>query len=49
MLAQELQKPVIEKFKRRKVYAKFKDKNFAADLAEIGSISSKNRGVRYLL
>ena len=31
-LAQELHKPVIEKFKRRRVYASFKDNIWAADL-----------------
>ena len=33
-LAEELHKPVITKFKRRKVYARFKDNIWAADLAE---------------
>ena len=44
-LAQELHKPAIKKFKRRKVYAKFKDKIWAADLAEMESLSSKNKNV----
>ena len=48
-LPQELHKPVIKKFKRRKGYARFKDNNCAADLAEIGSLSSKIHGVKYLL
>ena len=30
-LAEELYKPVIKKFKRRKVYARFKDNFLAAD------------------
>ena len=47
-LVQELHKPVI-KLKRRKVYARFKDNIWAADLAEIGFLSSKNRGTKYLL
>ena len=34
--AEELQKPVIKKFKGRKVYARFKDNILAANLAEIG-------------
>ena len=42
VLAQELHKPVIKKFKRRKVYARFKDNIWEADLAETGSSSSKN-------
>ena len=48
-LAEELHKPVINKFKRRKVCARFKDNIWAADLAEMGSLSSKNKNVRYLL
>ena len=40
-LTQELHKPVIEKFKR-KVYARFEDNIFAADLTEMGSLSSFN-------
>ena len=42
--AQELHKPVINK-----IYAKFKDNIWAADLAELGSMSSKNTNVKYLL
>ena len=41
MLAQELCKPVIKKFKRIKVYARLKDSIWAADLAEIRSLFSK--------
>ena len=48
-LAEELHKPIIKKFKRRKVFARFKDNIWAADLAEMGSLSSKNRNVKYLL
>ena len=36
-LAEELHKTVIKKFKRIKVYERFKDNIFAADLAEMGS------------
>ena len=46
-LAEKLHEPVIKKFKRRKVYTRFKDNNWAADLAEMGS--SKNWNVKYLL
>ena len=35
-LAPEFHKPVIKKFKRREVYARFKDNIWAADLAELG-------------
>ena len=34
MLAQKLQKPMIKKLERIKVYAKFEDNILAADLAE---------------
>ena len=34
-LVEELHNPVIKTFKRRKVYARFKDNNWAADLAEM--------------
>ena len=42
-LAGQLHNPVIKKFKRRKVYARFKDNISAADLTEIESLSSKNK------
>ena len=45
-LAEELHKPVIKKFERRKVYASFKDNIWAADLAEMDSLSSKNKNVK---
>ena len=48
-LAEELHKPVIKKLKRRKVYTRFKDNIWAADLAEMGSLPSKNKNVKYLL
>ena len=34
-LVEKLHKPVTKKFHRRKVYARFKDNIWAADLAEI--------------
>ena len=48
-LVEELHKLVIKKFKRRRVYARFKDNICAADLTDMGSLSSKNRNVQYLL
>ena len=48
-LAGELHKPVIIKFKRRKVYVKFKDNIWAVDFAEIRSLSSENTNVKCLL
>ena len=44
-LTQELHKPVIKKFKRMKVCARFKENIWAGGLAEMGSLSSKNQGV----
>ena len=48
-LPEELDKPVTKKFKRRKLYARFKVNIWAADLAEMESLSSKNKNVKYLL
>ena len=44
-----MHKLVIKKFKGRKVYARFKDNIWAADLAEMESLSSKNKNAKYLL
>ena len=38
-LVEELHKPVIKKFRRRKVYARFKENIWVADLAEMKSPS----------
>ena len=47
-LVEELHKPVIKKFKERKVYARFKDNIWAADLAEMESLSSKKLDIYYV-
>ena len=49
MLAQEQHKPVIKKIKRRKVYSRFKDNIWVADLAETRSLSFFYFRVNYLL
>ena len=49
VLAQDLQKPMIKRFRRKKVYARFKDDIWAVDLAEMRSLSSFNCSVKYLL
>ena len=49
ILADELHKPVIRKFKKRKVYSQFKDNIWGVDLADIQSLSRKNKGFKYLL
>ena len=48
-LADELYKPIIRKFKKRKVYSAFKDNIWAADLADMQLISKFNNGFRFLL
>ena len=45
VLAQELHKPLIKNFKKRKVYRSLKDNIWEAYLAKIGLLSSKNRSV----
>ena len=47
--AEELHKSVIKRFKRRKVYVRFKDNIWSVDLAEMRSLSSMNKNVKYLL
>ena len=49
ILAEELHKPIIKNFKRRKVYSSFKDNIWGADLADMSLISKFNKGIRYLL
>ena len=48
-LANELHKPVIKKFKKRKVYSSFKDNIWGVDLADMESLSKVNKGFKYLL
>ena len=48
-LADELHKPVIRKFNKRKVYSQFKDYIWGVDLADMQSLSKKNKGIKYLL
>ena len=48
-LANELHKPIIRKFKKRKVYSSFKDNIWGIDLADMQLISKYNKGIRYLL
>ena len=49
ILADELNKPVIKKFNKRKVYSQFKDNIWGKDLADMQSLSKKNKGIKYLL
>ena len=48
-LADELHKPVIKKFKIRKVYSSFRDNIWGVDLADMQSLSKFNKGIKYLL
>ena len=49
ILADELHKPIIKKFNKRKVYSLFKDNIWGVDLADMQSLSRKNKGIKYLL
>ena len=48
-LPDELHKPVIKKFNKRKVYSQFKDNIWGVELADIESLTRKNKGLKYLL
>ena len=48
-LANDLHKPVIRKFKRRRVYSLLKDNIQGVDLVDMQLISKYNKGIRYLL
>ena len=49
ILADELHKPIIKKFNKRKVYSQFKDNIWGVDLADMQSLSRKNKGIKYIL
>ena len=49
ILADELHKPIIKKFNKRKVYSQFKGNIWRVDLADMQSLSRKNKGIKYLL
>ena len=44
--SEELHKPVIKKFKKRKVQSPFIDNNCGTDLADMQLISKFNKGIR---
>ena len=48
-LAEELQKPIIRKFEKRKVESSFIYNIWGADLAEMQLISKFNKGFTFLL
>ena len=49
ILADELHKLIINKFNKRKVYSQFRDNIWGVDLADMQSLSRKNKGIKYLL
>ena len=49
ILAGELHKPVIKKSNKRKVYSQFQDNIWGVDLADMQSLSKKNKSIKYLL
>ena len=49
ILSDERHKPIIRKFNKRKVYSQFKDNIWGVDLADMQSLSRKNKGIKYLL
>ena len=48
-LAEELHKPIIRKFKKRKGYSSFIDNIWGADLVDTQLISEFNKEIRFLL
>ena len=47
-LANELHKPIIRKFKKRKVYSSFRDNIWGVDLVDMQSLSKYNKEIKYL-
>ena len=48
-LANELQKPIIKKFKKRKVYSPFRGDIWGVNLADMQSLRKHKKGIKYLL
>ena len=48
-LANEIHKPIIRKFKKRKVYSALKDNIWGADLADMQLLGKYNKVIRFLL
>ena len=46
---EELNKPIIIKFGRRKVYSPFMDKIWRVDLADMQLITKFNKGIRFFI
>ena len=48
-LENELHKPIIKNFKKRKIYSSFRDNIWGVDLADMQSLRKYNKGIKYLL
>ena len=48
-LANELHKPIIRRFKKRKVYSSYRDNIWGVDLGDVQSLSKYDNGFKYLL
>ena len=48
-LADELHKPIIKNFKRRKIFSSYLDSIWGCELADMTLISKFNKGIKYLL
>ena len=48
-LANELHKPIIRKFKKRKVYSSFRDNIWGVDLADMQSLSKYKRNEVFIV
>ena len=48
-LAEELHKPIIRKFRKRKVYSSYMENFCGASLAEMQLINKYDKGIRFLL
>ena len=46
-LVNELHKPIIRKFQKRKVYSFFRGNIWGVDLADMQSLSKYNKGIKY--
>ena len=47
--AEELRKPIIRKFDKRKVHSSFMDNVWGADLADMQLISKSNKGIHFVI
>ena len=48
-MANELHKPIIRKFIKRKAYSSFRGNIWGVDLADMQSVSKYNKGIKHLL